>query len=174
MYKLWAWNTHPVTDVRALGVSLDMTVASSMHCREAALTARRLLFMIHRSFSDLSKAAFIPLYRVIVRQHLEYAMEINFRSLKADINQLERVQCLATRLGTGLRHVLYEERLRQLNRADFILAFKIFKGRFDLSRSDFLLCTPRAGLRGLTYRLLQGPGRLYCKPRLFMLNFPPN
>ncbi len=62
----------------------------------------------------------------------------------------------------------YEERLRQLNlfslerrplRADLILAFKIFKGEGDLNPSEFFLRPPRAGLRGHTYRLLQGPSR---------------
>ncbi len=67
----------------------------------------------------------------------------------------------------GLRYVPCEERLRQLNlfslerrrlRADLIPAFKIFKGEVDLNPSDFR--PPRAGLRGHTYRLLQGPSRL--------------
>ncbi len=69
----------------------------------------------------------------------------------------------------GLRHVPFEERLRQLNlfllerkrlRADLILAFKIFKGEVYFNPSEFFLRPPRAGLRGHTYRLLQGPSRL--------------
>ncbi len=79
------------------------------------------------------------------------------------------VQRIATRLVRGLRHVPYEERLRQLNlfslerrrlRADLILVFKIFKGDVDASPFDFFLRPPRATLRGHTYRLLQGPSRL--------------
>ncbi len=50
-----------------------------------------------------------------MRPHLEYAMEANAPTLRADINQLERVQRLPTRLVRGLRHVPYEERLRRLN-----------------------------------------------------------
>ncbi len=75
----------------------------------------------------------------------------------------------ATRLVRGLRYMPYEERLRQLNlfslerrrlRGDIMLAFKMFKGEADLNPSDFFLRPARAGLRGHTYRLLQGPSRL--------------
>ncbi len=92
-------------------------------------------------------------------------MEANTPTLRADINQLETVRRFAARLVTGLRHVPYEERLRQLNllslkctrlRPDLILTFKIFKGRVDLSPSNFFLRPSRVGLRGRTYGLLQG------------------
>ncbi len=59
--------------------SVVMTLTSSVHCREAANTARQLFFTIRRSLCELSKAAFIPLYCAIVRPHLEYAMEANAR-----------------------------------------------------------------------------------------------
>ncbi len=104
-----------------------------------------------------------------MRPHLEYAMEANAPTLRMDISQLERVQRLATRLERSLRHVTYEERLRQLKlfslerkrlQPDLILAFKIFNGEVDLNPSEFFLRPPRAGLRGHTYRLLQGPSRL--------------
>ncbi len=120
-------------------------------------------FLVQRSFRELSKTTLTPLYYALVRPHLGYAMEANAPTLMADINQLERVQRLATRLVTGLRHVPYEDRLRQLNlfslkrrrlRADLILACKIFKGEVDLNPSEFYLRPPRAGLRGHTYRLL--------------------
>ncbi len=41
-----------------------------------------------------------------------------------------------------------------------ILAFKIFKGEVDLSPSDYFFRPPRTGLRGHTYKDLQGPNRL--------------
>ncbi len=130
---------------------------SSMHCREAANTARRLFFMVRRSFCKLSKTEFMPLGCAIVRPYLEYAMEAKAPTLTANINQLERVQRLATRLVKGIRHVPYEERFRQLNlfsmerrhlRADFILAFKIFKDEVDLNPSDFFLRPPEPGYEG--------------------------
>ncbi len=129
------------------------------HRQCTASTTRRLLFMVRRSLCELSKTAFIPVYCAIVRPHLECAMEANAPTPRADINQLERVQRLATRLVRGLRHAPYEERLRQLNffslkrlRADLISAFKIFKGEVDLSPSDFFHRPSRAVLKEHTYR----------------------
>ncbi len=104
-----------VIDARDLGVPLDTTFTASNHCREAANTARRLLSMVRRSFCELSKTAFIRLYCAIVRPHLEHAMEANAPTLRADINQPERVQRLATRLVRGLRNGSYKERLRQFS-----------------------------------------------------------
>ncbi len=78
-------------------------------------------------------------------------MEANAPTRRADINQLERVQRLATRLVRGLRHMPYEERLRKLNlfslerrrlRADLVLAFKFFNGEVDLNPSEFFLRPP--------------------------------
>ncbi len=118
-----------------------------------------------RILLSITKTAFIPVYCAIVRPHLEYAMEANAPTLRTNINQLERVQ----RLVRGLHHVPYKERLRQLNffslerrrlRDDIVLAFKIFKGEVNLNPSDFFIRPPRAGQRGDTCRLLQGPSRL--------------
>ncbi len=105
---------------------------------------------------------FTPLYCALLRPHLEYAMEANAPTLRADIKQFERVQRLATRLVRGIRHVPYEERLRQLNlfslerrhlRPDLILAFKIFKVEVDIKPSKFLLPEP----------VYEGTSTDYCK-----------
>ncbi len=167
-----------VTYVQDLGVPLDTSFIASAHCIDAANKAWRLLYLVRKSFIELSKTAFTPLYCALVRPRLEYAMEANAPILRADINQLERVQRLATRLVRGLRHVPYEERLRQLNlfslerrrlRADLIQAFKIFKGEVDHNPSGFFLRPPRAGLRGHTYRLLQGPSHLRRRSGAFSI-----
>ncbi len=108
---------------------------------------------------ELSKTTFIPLHCVKGRPHLKYAMEANAPTLRADVNQLKRVQRLATRLVRGLRHMPYVKRLRQFNfslerrrlRADLILAFKIFKGEVDLNPSDFFHRPPPAGLLRHSY-----------------------
>ncbi len=97
---------------------------------------------------------------------MQYAVEANSLTLRADISWFERVQRHATRLVRGHRHVPYEERLHQLNhfslerrrlRADLVLAFRIFQGEVDLCPSDFFLRPARDELREHTYRLLQEP-----------------
>ncbi len=77
-----------VTYVRDLGVPLDTIFTSSVHCREVANIARRLLFMVRRSFSELSRAAFIRMYCAIVWPHTEYAMEANPANLRTDFSHL--------------------------------------------------------------------------------------
>ncbi len=78
-------------------------------------------------------------------------------NLDADINHLGRIQRLATRLVTGVRHLPYEERLqRRRLRADLITGFKIFKGLLDIDPNLFFLPPARRGLRGHPYKVLQG------------------
>ncbi len=62
------------TLVKDLGVQTDNMFSPSAQCTEAANKARQLIFMIRRSFQDLSKSALIPLYGALVRPHLEYGM----------------------------------------------------------------------------------------------------
>ncbi len=61
-----------------------------------------------------------------MRPHLECGKPACSENLVADINHLERIQRLATRLVAGIRHLPYEERLqRRRLRADLITALDI-------------------------------------------------
>ncbi len=67
--------TIPVSKfVKDLSVQTDNMFSPSDQCTEATNKARRFIFMIRRSFQDLSKSAFIPLYGALVRPHLEHGM----------------------------------------------------------------------------------------------------
>ncbi len=84
-------------------------VVGGRGCR--ANKARRLIFMIRHAFIDLSKNASIPLCGVLVCPHLEYGMP----NAEAGVNRSERIQRLATRLVTGIRHLPYETRIQWLS-----------------------------------------------------------
>ncbi len=67
--------------------------------------------MIRHAFIDLSKYASMPLCGVLVRPHLEFGMP----NAETDVNRSERIQRLAKRLVTGIRHLPYARRLQRLS-----------------------------------------------------------
>ncbi len=98
-----------------MGVLMDSLFSPSIHCTEAASKSRRVLFMIRRSFTELSMSVSPPLVNSkLVRSHLEYAMQARLPNLVADADCLEQIKRLATRLVKGFRRVPYEKRLRWL------------------------------------------------------------
>ena len=79
----------------------------------------------------------IPLYKAIVRPHLEYCIQAWNSYLRKDVDMLEKIQRRATKLIPGLRDLTYEERLKECGlttletrrlRGDQIEVFKIFNG----------------------------------------------
>ncbi len=95
--------------VKDLRIQTDTVVSPSAQYTAVANKARRFVFMIRRSFQKFSKSACIPLYEVLVRPHLEYGMPACSLNLVTDINHLERIQRLATKLVTCIRHLTCEE-----------------------------------------------------------------
>ena len=55
-----------------LGVIMSVDLKLEKQCSAAESKANKILGMIKRSFSDRSKETVIPLYKSLVRPHLEY------------------------------------------------------------------------------------------------------
>ena len=111
----------------------------SKQCAKVVNTANRIIGMIKRSFSYLSKDITIQLYKSLVRPHLEYCVQVWRPHLRKDIDNIEKVQRRITKMVFGLEKLSYEEKLKKLNlttletrrlRGDLIEMFKIIKG-FD-------------------------------------------
>ncbi len=145
---------------KVLGGLIDHSFSPSIHCKEAASKARRMLFMIRQSFTETTVPAFSPLYKTVVRLHLEYAKQACSPNLVADADCLEHIQ--------GFRQLPYEERLRRLGLhslrrrhlcGNLTVVYKMFFGGLDLDPSLFSIPPVRPGLRGHPFKVLQGHSR---------------
>ena len=92
--------------------------------------------MIRRNITYKEKGN-LPLYKAIVRPHLEYCIQAWRPYRKNDIDMLERIQRRATKIIPGLRDLSYEERLKKGGlttleirrlKEDQIEVFKILNG----------------------------------------------
>ena len=68
--------------------------------------------MIRRNITYKEKSFIVPLYKAIVRPHLEYCIQAWSPCLRKDIDTLEKIQRRATKLIPRLRDLRYEERLK--------------------------------------------------------------
>ena len=96
-----------------LGVTMNANMKVSEQCRIAASKGNQVLGMIRRNITYKDKSLIVPLYKAIVRPHLEYCIQAWSPYLRKDIDMLEKIQRRATKLIPGLRDLRYEERLKE-------------------------------------------------------------
>ena len=84
-----------------------------MHSRIAASKGNQVLGMIRTNITYKEKSLIVPLYKAIVRPHLEYCIQAWGLYLRKDIDMLDKIQRRATKLISGLRDLTYEERLKE-------------------------------------------------------------
>ena len=117
--------------------------------------------IIFGSFEYRRKDIIIPLYKSLVRPHLEYAIQFWCPYYCKDIDILERVQRRATKLVVNMRNLPYEERLKRLGlqtlktrrlRGELIEVFKILNN-FDLVSPGLLTLAPNGITRNNGFKL---------------------
>jgi len=117
-------------------------------CSQAVKKANRMLGVIKRNFTDRSKETIMPLYKSVVRPHLEYCVPIWSPHYQKDIELVEGVQRRATELIDDVRNLHYEERIKKLNlmtlekrrhRSDLIETFKIINNCYNLKSDLFFM-----------------------------------
>ena len=102
--------------------------------------------MIKRGFKNKSNEILFPLYKSMVRPHLDYRVQAWKPHLRKDVDKLEKVQKRATKMIEGLEGLGYFERFRILNlttlktrflMADLIEVNNIFTGLDTLDPRRF-------------------------------------
>ena len=98
-----------------LGITMNANTKVSEQCRIAASKGNQVqvLRMIRRNIPYKDKSLIVPLYKAIVRPHLEYCIHAWSPYLRKDIDMLEKIKTRATKLIQGLRDLRYEERLKE-------------------------------------------------------------
>ena len=92
---------------------MNANMKVSEQCRIAVSKGNQVLGMIRRNTTYKEKSLIIPLYKAIVRAHLEYCVQAWNPYLRKYIDMLEKIQGRATKLIPGLRDLIYQERLEE-------------------------------------------------------------
>ena len=150
----------------------------SEQCRIAATKGYQVLGMIRRNITYKEKSLIVPLYKPIVRPHLEYCIQAWSPYLRKDIDMLENIQRRATKLIPGLRDLRYEERLKECGlttletrrlRGDQIEVFKILNGYENIDSNIFLEIKIT---RGHNFTLVKKQSTCRLDVRKFSFFFP--
>ena len=80
---------------------------------EKVIKANSVFAAIRRTFKYLNAETFLPIYKTLVRTHLEYANSVWAPYKKKHIDKIESVQKRATKQRSGLGNLSYPERLNK-------------------------------------------------------------
>lgn len=134
-----------------MDVVVDSRVAMSQQCALVAKKANGTLGRIKKSMASRVREVILSLYSVLVRPHMEFCVQFWAPWFKKDRDLLEGVQQRATGMMNGLKHLLYDEKLRDL-------------GLFSLGKRQL-----GEDLINNVYRYVKGGGRQMDEARLFLI-----
>jgi len=150
--------------------------------QQCALTAQKancLLGCIKRSVASWLREGILPLYSALVRSHLDSCVQLWSPQHRKDMDLLEQVQRMVTRMIQGLEHLSYEERLRELGLfslekrrlwGDLTAAFQYLKGACKKAGEGLLTRAGSDRTRGNGFSLKEGRVKLGIRKKFFTLS----
>ena len=84
------------------------------HTEKSCKTANRLLGLIDSNINYKNTELMLPLYKSLVRPHVEYAVQFWSPHLHRDIDKIERVQRKASKIIKEIRNHSYQQQLKNL------------------------------------------------------------
>ena len=103
--------------------------------------------VIRRSFTNLNQHNVVPLYKALVRNHLDYAISIWSPYKQKYKDAIEKTQGRATKQLPGMKDIPYQERFEKLklptltyrrSRGDMIEVHKLLQGKYDSDVSNIV------------------------------------
>ena len=135
------------SEEKDIGVIIDSNLEFDKHVYFKVNKANSTMAVILRSFQKLDGDTFVPLYKALVRTHLDYACCIWSPYKQKYKDALENVQRRATKSINGMRDMSYPDRLRKLKlptvayrriRGDMIELYKLIHGNYDRNTSNII------------------------------------
>ncbi len=147
-YSLQGHSLETIHVEKDIGVSIDDNLEFEQHISEKVQKANQMFGLLRRTFEHLDAKTFLPLYKSLVRTHLDFASSVWKPTKVKHIEMLESVQRRATKQLPGYGHLSYADRLRKLElptlsyrriRGDLIETYKMLSGEdYDGEVANFL------------------------------------
>ncbi|CAM4513742.1 unnamed protein product [Caretta caretta] len=177
-YKLGTHQLEVTEEEKDLGVLVDHRMTMSCQCDIAVKKANVILGCIRRGISSRDKEVLVPLYKALVRPHLEYCVQFWSPMFKKDEFKLEQVQRRATEMIRGMENLSYERRLRELGlfsltkrrlRGDMIALYKYIRGINTREGEELFKLSTNVDTRTNGYKLATRKFRLEIRRRFLTI-----
>ncbi len=180
-YSLSSTNLKSISQEKDIGVIIDENLKFDNHISEKVKKASQMFALLRRSFNFMTDELFLPLYKSLVRVHLDFASTVWAPYKIKHVEQLESVQRRITKQLPGMKDLPYPERLRRLKlptlsyrrlRGDLIEAYKMTNGLYEQDCTSCLklwsdVTTTDGQFRGNSKKLFLQRSRLCVRENSF-------
>ena len=176
-YMMAGQKLEVTAEERDLGLLVDRSLLFHGHAAATVAKAFRTLGIIRRTFLDLNEVTLPLLLKAMVRPILEYGNSVWGPVFCGDQDKVERVLRRATKMVKALKHLPYQERLKQLRmpsmcyrreRGDMIMVHQLLTNKIRIDPTSFFALAPENVItRGHSRKLLKPAANKVIRQRFF-------